>query len=85
MSTQQASSTGVLRAEEVLDLTIAQASEAGRDDLVRRLSDARRLLVDSAAVHAVGESQQGKSCLIEALIAPTDRAGHADWHCRVAG
>ncbi|MGH3765641.1 MAG: hypothetical protein ACRDS0_08065 [Pseudonocardiaceae bacterium] len=47
MSTQQTSSTGVLRAEEVLDLTIAQAREAGRDDLIRRLTDTRRLLVDA--------------------------------------
>lgn len=74
MSTQQASSTGVLRAEEVLDLTIAQAGEAQRDDLIRRLSDARRLLVDSSVtVHSVGESQRGDSSLIAALIAPTDR------------
>ncbi len=72
MSTQQASSTGVLRAAEVLDLTISQAKEAGRNDLVRRLSDARRLLVDSCiTVHIVGGSQQGKSSLLEALIAPS--------------
>jgi hypothetical protein len=34
MSMQQASSAVVLRVGEVLDLMIAQASEAGRDDLV---------------------------------------------------
>src|SRR5918997_2811786 len=52
MSTQQASSTGVLRAAEVLDMTIAQAIEAERNDLVQRLSDARRLLVDSCTADA---------------------------------
>lgn len=76
MSTQQASSGGVRIAEQVLDLTIAQAREADREDLVERLSDARRLLVDaSLTVHVVGESQQGKSSLM-ALIAPSGGIRH---------
>ena len=73
MSTQQASSNGVVQATEILDLAIAQAHEAERGDLVQRLSDARRLLVDSpVTVHIVGDVQQGKSSLMGVL---TGRAG----------
>ncbi|HZS19544.1 MAG TPA: hypothetical protein VFA63_00990 [Pseudonocardiaceae bacterium] len=76
MSTQQASSNGVLRAAEILDLTIAQAHEAERHDLIQRLTDARRLLVDSPVkVHLVGGRQQGKSSLIDALVGPVGAAG----------
>src|SRR5438270_8283318 len=86
MSTQQASSSGVVQAMEIVDLTIAQAHEAERSDLVQRLSDARRLLVDSpVTVHVVGGLQQGKSSLMDVLIGsagaavparrrPTDRS-----------
>jgi hypothetical protein len=56
MSTQQASSDSVLQATEIVDLTIAQAHEAERNDLVQRLSDARRLLVVTpSTLHVVGE------------------------------
>ena len=76
MSTQQASSSGVLRATEVLDLTIAQAHEAERNDLVQRLADARRLLVDSpVTVHLVGDPRQGKSSLMDALMGSVGVAG----------
>jgi hypothetical protein len=76
MSTQQALSSGVLRAAEILDLTIAQAHEAERKDLIQRLTDARRLLVDSSVmVHLVGGPQQGKSSLIDALVGPVGAAG----------
>jgi hypothetical protein len=76
MSTQQASSSGVLRAAEILGLTIAQAHEAERNDLVQRLTDARRLLVDSpVTVHLVGGANQGKSSLMEALIGKVGAAG----------
>jgi hypothetical protein len=65
MSPQQAASVSVVRAEEILDLTIAQAGEAGRDDLIRRLSDARRLLMDSPAKFLAGdESQQGATSIL---------------------
>lgn len=75
MSTQQASSRGVLQATEILDLTMAQAQEAERNDLVQRLTDARRLLVDSPiTVHVAGLVQQGKSSLMEVL---TGSAGAA--------
>ncbi|HET9253993.1 MAG TPA: hypothetical protein VFO16_02180 [Pseudonocardiaceae bacterium] len=47
MSTQQAPSISVVQATKILDQTIAQAYEAERRDLIQRLSDARRLLVDS--------------------------------------
>ncbi len=58
MSPQQASSNGV-RAMEIVDLTIAQAHEAERNDLVQRLSDARRLLVDTPSpLHVVGEPRR---------------------------
>jgi hypothetical protein len=73
MSTQQAASVSVLRTEEILDLTIAQAGEAGRDDLIRRLSDARRLLVDSAVGdHAGNDPEQGASSILFALDQLTD-------------
>lgn len=77
MSTQQASSSGLLRAaEEILDLTIAQAHEAERNDLVARLADARGLLVDSpVSVQLVGSPQQGKSSLIDALVGPVGATG----------
>jgi hypothetical protein len=72
MSTQQASNSGVLRAAEILDLTIAQAHKAERKDLIQRLSDARRLLADfPVTVQVVGGAQQGKSSLMEVLIVPS--------------
>ncbi|MFN2536311.1 MAG: hypothetical protein ABR528_13830, partial [Pseudonocardiaceae bacterium] len=75
MATQQASSRGVLQATEILDLTMAQAQEAERNDLVQRLTDARRLLVDSpVTVHVAGLVQQGKHSLMEVL---TGSAGTA--------
>ncbi|HXT43583.1 MAG TPA: GTPase domain-containing protein [Pseudonocardiaceae bacterium] len=89
MSTQQASSNGVVQAMEILDLTIAQAHEAERSDLVERLADARRLLVDApVTVHVVGGPQQGKSSLMGVLTGsagaavparrrPTDRSDEA--------
>lgn len=89
VSTQQASSNGVVQAMEILDLTIAQAHEAERSDLVERLADARRLLVDApVTVHVVGGPQQGKSSLMGVLTGsagaavparrrPTDRSDEA--------
>jgi hypothetical protein len=74
---------------EILDLTIAQAHEAERNDLVERLADARRLLVDApVTVHVVGGPQQGKSSLMGVLTGsagaavparrrPTDRSDEA--------
>ena len=89
MSTQQASSSGVVHAMEILDLTIAQAHEAERSDLVQSLADARRLLMDSlVTVHVVGGPQQGKSSLMGVVSGtagaavpvsrrPTDRSTEA--------
>lgn len=89
VSTQQASSNGVVQAMEILDLTIAHAHEAERSDLVERLADARRLLVDApVTVHVVGGPQQGKSSLMGVLTGsagaavparrrPTDRSDEA--------
>jgi hypothetical protein len=74
MSTQQASSTGIIHAEEILDLTIAQAGEAGRDDLIRRLTDARRLLVDSpGTVSVVGQPQQDMTAVAGHIVATLDQ------------
>lgn len=78
MSTQQVASASVLCAEEVLSLTIAQAREAGRNDLIGRLSDARHLLVGTpVTVHVVGGGQQGKSSLVKALTALASQPGRS--------
>lgn len=89
MSTRQAASVSVLRAEEILDLTIAQAGEAGRDDLICRLSDARRLLVDPAVrAHPGEDPQQGATSILFALDQLTEmlrfRQSRLIQHGRVA-
>lgn len=73
MSAEQAPGGSARSAREVLDLTLAQAREADRDDLVLRLTAARRLLMrHGLQVRVTGLPGQGKSALIEALtLAPT--------------
>jgi hypothetical protein len=59
MPAQHEANGGVVRALEIVDLTIAQAHEAERKDLIQQLSDARRLLVDPpVTLHAVGGSSR---------------------------
>ncbi|HEX4361392.1 MAG TPA: hypothetical protein VH141_27900 [Pseudonocardia sp.] len=85
MSSQQAASASVRNAYEILELTMAEADEARRADLLARLTDARRLLEDSKVrVLVVGGPRQGKSALIEALLvsrretgAPAEAQSHA--------
>jgi hypothetical protein len=69
MSEQQAPSSEISRAEDLLDLTAKGASVHGREDLVNRLQGVRRLLTGSSVtVHVVGEFKQGKSSLVNALL-----------------
>ena len=69
MSGQQESSGGARIALETLDLAVKGARAYGRDDLVQRLTDARRLLSEpDITVYVVGEFKQGKSSLINALL-----------------
>jgi hypothetical protein len=69
MSAEQAPGGSARNVREVLDLTLAQAREADRDDLVLRLTAARRLLMRSELqVRVSGVPGQGKSALIEALM-----------------
>jgi hypothetical protein len=89
MSAEQVPGGGARSVKEVLDLTLAQAREAGRDDLVLRLTAARRLLMRrTLQVRVNGSPRQGKSALIESLmlgpspdvvtyeeVAPADAAG----------
>ncbi|MGW5720273.1 dynamin family protein [Amycolatopsis sp. NPDC003865] len=54
---------------DTLDLAVKGAKAYGRDDLVQRLTDARRLLSEpDITVYVVGEFKQGKSSLINALL-----------------
>ena len=54
---------------DTLDLAVKGANAYGRDDLVQRLTDARRLLSEpDVTVYVVGEFKQGKSSLINALL-----------------
>lgn len=60
MSQQQEPSTGVRHATETLDLAIKGARVYGREDLVQRLTGARRLLSEPAVtVYVIGEFKQG--------------------------
>lgn len=69
MSTEQVPGGGVQSVREILDLTLARASEADRDDLVLRLTAVRRLLLcNTLQVLVTGAQRQGKSALIEALM-----------------
>ncbi|HEX4362585.1 MAG TPA: hypothetical protein VH141_33950 [Pseudonocardia sp.] len=79
MSSQELESASVRDAYEILELTMAEADEARRADLLARLSDARGLLEDSKVrVLVVGGARQGKSALIEALLlSRRDAAGEA--------
>jgi len=79
MSSQELESASVRDAYEILELTMAEADEARRADLLARLSDARGLLEDSKVrVLVVGGPKQGKSALIEALlVSRRDAAGEA--------
>lgn len=70
MTEQQEPSAQVRQAVEVLDLAIKGSRVYGRDDLVERLTGARQLLTEPAVtVYVVGEFKQGKSSLINALLA----------------
>jgi GTPase SAR1 family protein len=54
---------------DTLDLAVKGAKAYGREDLVQRLTDARRLLSEpDITVYVVGEFKQGKSSLINALL-----------------
>ncbi|HEX4251031.1 MAG TPA: hypothetical protein VH008_24405 [Pseudonocardia sp.] len=69
MSSQELERASVRDASEILELTMAEADEARRADLLARLSDARGLLEDSTVrVLVVGGQKQGRSALIEALM-----------------
>jgi hypothetical protein len=69
MSGQQEPSTGRRQALETLDLTVKGARAYGREDLVGRLTGARRLLSEpDVSVYVVGEYKQGKSSLINAVV-----------------
>jgi hypothetical protein len=69
MSERQPSSASVQAAEELLDLALAEANEARREDVQARLHATRSLLHDSRLrVQVVGGHRQGKSALIEALM-----------------
>ncbi|PVZ07664.1 dynamin family protein [Actinomycetospora cinnamomea] len=69
MSGKQAPSAAARHAVETLDLAVKGAKAYERDDLVQRLSSARRLLTDSTVtVHVVGEFKQGKSSLVNGLL-----------------
>ncbi len=60
------------RALTFVDLTVQVAQAAGREDLVARLGRARSRLDDpEAKVLIVGEFKQGKSSLVNALVAAT--------------
>ncbi|MQA12520.1 MAG: dynamin [Pseudonocardiaceae bacterium] len=68
MSAPQTSST-VQYAAETLDLAIKGSRVYEREDLVQRLTGARRLIAEPAVtVYVVGEFKQGKSSLINALL-----------------
>ena len=69
MSERQPPNASFQAAEELLDLALAEASEARRDDVQARLHATRRLLHDSRLrVQVAGGHRQGKSALIEALM-----------------
>jgi len=69
MSEQRAPSAGVRYASETVDIAIEGAEAYDRDDLVARLTAARRLLTGPAVtVYVVGEFKQGKSSLVNALV-----------------
>jgi hypothetical protein len=69
MSSQKLESASARGAYEILELTMAEADEARRADLLERLAVARGLLEDSKVrVLVVGAPKQGKSALIEALL-----------------
>jgi len=69
MSERQPPSASVQAAEELLDLALAEANEARRDDVQARLHATRRLLHDNRLrVQVAGGHRQGKSALIEALM-----------------
>ena len=68
MSERQPSAS-VQAAEELLDLALAEANEARREDVQARLHATRRLLHDTRLrVQVAGGHRQGKSALIEALM-----------------
>jgi GTP-binding protein EngB required for normal cell division len=68
MSAPQTSST-VQYAAETLDLAIKGSRVYEREDLVQRLTGAKRLIAEPAVtVYVVGEFKQGKSSLINALL-----------------
>jgi len=79
MSSQELESASARDAYEILELTMAEADEARRADLLARLADARGLLEDAKVrVLVVGGPKQGKSALIEALlVSRRDVAGDA--------
>lgn len=70
MSEQWEPSARIHDALEMLDLAVKGARAYRRDDLVERLTGARQLLTEPAVtVYVVGEFKQGKSSLINALLA----------------
>lgn len=69
MSDQQAPVADAVHAAEIFDLAIDTASRHGHTDLVTRLRGSRRLLSTSTvAAHIVGDTNQGKTALFNALL-----------------
>ncbi|NKQ53159.1 dynamin [Amycolatopsis sp. K13G38] len=69
MSGQQEPSSAVRAALDTLDLAARGSRAYGREDLARRLTEARHLLTEpDITVYVVGEFKQGKSSLINALL-----------------
>lgn len=65
----RAPSAAAKHASDTVDMAIKAAGAYERDDLVRRLRTAKRLLTDTAIrIPVVGEFKQGKSSLVNALI-----------------
>jgi GTP-binding protein EngB required for normal cell division len=65
----KAPSAAAKHASDTVDMAVKAATAYERDDLVRRLRTAKKLLTDNAIrIPVVGEFKQGKSSLINALV-----------------
>jgi GTP-binding protein EngB required for normal cell division len=65
----KAPSAAAKHASDTVDMAIKAATAYEREDLVRRLRTAKKLLTDNAVrIPVVGEFKQGKSSLVNALV-----------------
>jgi hypothetical protein len=65
----KAPSAAAKHASDTVDMAIKAAAAYEREDLVRRLRTAKKLLTDNAVrIPVVGEFKQGKSSLVNALV-----------------